>query len=297
MGIRPCSFAGGDEGASGVRGGIPIGGARASGRLSAFAGRPVRGRAAPPPAAPFDSMAAVRDLWALGEDSFRILLEPRLARLRRPASPVDRGSVPAEPLLPPSTAAAERVCPEAIAAPPARVWGALTRLMRGAGIHGLAALESPECRSCLDPHFRVAEPRLGDRVGEVLELVALDPGRALLWRSPGPIELLGHRLDRLWLAYRVCSPRRDWSRVIARARLEAAVSTRAVREHLLDALELALLGPQLEALRRLVEETRAAPPCTCTVHQAAAFVPAPAPIPAPGPEPQASLRGRRREAR
>ena len=155
-------------------------------------------------------------LWPVGEKSFDVLIAARPSRA--PGSPALRHlSETTGPRLtdptgarssprPPTDATIARqlvsrsIC---IGAPPTAVWPWLAQMMRGAGIYGWSKLETPECRSADTLIPDVGPPAVGDRVSDLLEVVAVEPGRALVWRCTRPLEIGRIAIEELELAYRL----------------------------------------------------------------------------------------------
>ena len=215
---------------------------------------------------------SLRDLWSIEPESFRALLEPSL-RWRSAHPPRgQKNPVSEDPLL--DRALPRHDCTscrcEAIRVDLPRAFLCAAQLMRGSGIYGLPELESAGLRSAsgLRP---APPPRAGDRVGSVFELAALEEGRALVWRTPGPIELLGHVIEALAVLYRVNPAGANWTRLTTCVRAYAPGLTPSVRSHLLAAVDIALIAPQVEAVRMLAERPACAAPSCSGVGQAAAF--------------------------
>ncbi len=202
---------------------------------------------------PRQAAGCLRMLWDIGEESFRTLVN---ARYR----PVPAGGVTdAERRLP--------MLGDALLAKPARVimraadideaadavWPWLAQMMRGGGIYGWSALETPRCRSADYPLDELAPPRVGDRVGDVLEVAIVDPPREIVWNAPAGLELLGFEVRALTIDYLLRPGPHGGCRLVARMSGCCERLTSQVRGYLCELVDFLLPWHQVETIRQLVE--------------------------------------------
>jgi hypothetical protein len=219
-------------------------------------------------------------LWDITEESFRTLLQ---ARFKRPPAP-DITDADVELVTDTSdfVPGADHVMTRTaeIAAPVEDVWPWLSQLMRGGGFYGWRLLEKPGCFSAeyLLPDLR--EPRVGDRVGGLLELAAVEPHRRLVWRARGPVRFLDATISVLNLSYLLASADGERTRLVIRTHGACVGTTRPIAHYVFEALDFILAAHQAVRLKNCVERTRSREPDTTATaggrarHQHGAFEPA-----------------------
>ena len=112
-----------------------------------------------------------------------------------------------------------------ICAPSGRVWRWLAQMMRGAGLYGWPALESANCRSADYLLQDLPPPRVGDRVGDIFALVAVEPQAELVWQTCNGLQVLGLPLKHLTLDYRLTPLESHGVRLTTRLRVFCPVLT------------------------------------------------------------------------
>jgi hypothetical protein len=195
----------------------------------------------------------LRTLWDIGEESFRTLVN---ARYR----PLPAGSVTAD----------ERQMPmlgDAVIAKPSRVsmrvaeierdahavWPWLAQMMRGGGIYGWPALETAGCRSADYLLDDLAPPRIGDRLGDVFEVVDVDDPWEIVWSAPAGVEVLGFRVRALTIDYLLRPGAPGGCRLLVRTRGSCERLTSQVRGYLCELVDFMLPAHQIETLRGHIE--------------------------------------------
>ncbi len=141
----------------------------------------------------------------------------------------------------------------AVFAPARTVWPWLAQMMRGAGMYGWPRLESDSCRSADCLLRELPPPQVGDRLGDVLELVTLDAQSELVWRARPGVGVLDFTIDDLTLDYQVCALGRKRSRLLARVRASCHLLTMQVCTHMVDVIDFALPYHQLLRIKELAE--------------------------------------------
>lgn len=214
-------------------------------------------------------------LWPIGEESFRVLVAARPARV----PPSDTKDIWGQKSLVESRLDADQAVTHAVQidAPSSDVWVWLSQMMRGGGMYGWPRLESLDCRSAEFLIDGIPPPREGDRVGEVFDLSGVSPNEGMIWRSRPGLTLLGFPVFELTVEYRLESLSSEQSCLSARTCIARRHSTALIRKHLLELLDCILSAHQLVHLKRLAEthglSARASGP-PATRHQAAGFFPA-----------------------
>jgi hypothetical protein len=227
-------------------------------------------------------VTALRTCWDIAESSFLTAIESSArSRSHATAVPVKTADntepMPCDELLP----RADRVMTwrVSIDAPPSRIWPWLCQMMRGGGMYGLEALESPAQHSSPRLLTDIPPPRKGDALGELLHVALVKPGAVIVWKSSSPLSLMNHRINELTLAYRVRDEPRGGRVLQARLRCRFDLTTQQVSRYLCRLIGLMLPASQLRRIKQLAEaggndmpEPAAASPCE--THQAIIFQPA-----------------------
>ncbi|MGH7163162.1 MAG: hypothetical protein ACREID_06745 [Planctomycetota bacterium] len=200
-------------------------------------------------------MAALHSLWSIGEVSFRVLVQARFRRqphgdLTDTDIELVAGDAPDEEAEDAVVRAVE------IHAPKEEVWPWLAQMMRGAGMYGWRLLEGVDCRSSDSLLAGVPPPRVGDRVGDVLEVFAVEPPRRIAWRSIGRIHCLGVNLRAVMLEYLVQPAAPGHARLIASTRIRWSGVTAPIARHVLEVVDFALAAHQLSRIRSCAEGHR-----------------------------------------
>jgi len=198
-------------------------------------------------------MAALHILWPLGERSFRVLVETGLWR-RAPREVIAVGSD--EPMLGDRWhGAAGHVATSAvaIARAPALVWPWLAQMMRGAGIQGWPRLETAQCRSADSLVAGLGTPRAGENLCEVLGIVEVEVGREIVWQSVAPLDVVGVRVERLTLDYRIDGGAAAACRLDARVRATLGSCPPSIANHVVDLIHAILPVQQLARIKRCAE--------------------------------------------
>jgi len=230
-----------------------------------------------------DVMCNLRTLWDISDESFRSLLEIQLAR-RHTALPGHDVSpnelisdMPGDELI----AAPNRVHmrAETINAPIPSVWPWLAQMMRGAGIYGWPRLESSRCASATCILSSTPPPRIGDRVGQLLELAEVDPPRAVVWQSCQPIIVLGLLICALTMSFQLHPIDDNRCRLVVRQRCRLNQQSVHLARRLSNLIHFLLPCSQIQRIKYHVEAriaSGAAAPCRLNSqqHQAAPFIPA-----------------------
>jgi hypothetical protein len=200
-------------------------------------------------------MLALHILWPLGEPSFRVLVETGLWR-RAPREVIAVGSD--EPMLGDRWhGAAGHVATSAvsIARSATLVWPWLAQMMRGAGIQGWPKLETVRCRSADYLVAGLGAPRAGESLCEVLGIVEVEAGREIVWQSLAPLDVIGVRLERLTLDYRIEGGAGTTAacRLTARVRATVGDCPPSIATHAVDLVHAILPGHQLARIKRCAE--------------------------------------------
>jgi len=201
------------------------------------------------------SIRRFHEFWPISDRSFRLVARAEMRRPLDVAARIDRGreDMPGDGLVPePDLVVTRRL---GIAAPLGHVWPWLVQVMRGGGMYGVPALESARCRSADHLLEGLPEAREGDRIGNLLVLAELVPGRATVWRSLGRMDLLDSVLRDLSLAYEIrpAGPTRTDLRI--RLRGVCWPPSPALASHLLRLIDRVLPCRQCERLRDLAERS------------------------------------------
>jgi hypothetical protein len=133
-----------------------------------------------------------------------------------------------------------------------QVWPWVVQLMRGGGIYGWPALESPDCASAGHLLKDVPMPRLGDQVHRAFILAALEPEREIVWAASEPLRILKQEISGLTINYLIEPIDARTTRLVARLRFTAPGMTDATAQRLASALELLLIRSQLTRLRECI---------------------------------------------
>jgi hypothetical protein len=194
----------------------------------------------------------LRSLWDVGEESFRTLINARFRRI--PSAGVTdeerRSPMLGDALIPRPGRVFMRVAD--IDRDADAVWPWLAQMMRGGGIYGWPVLETAECRSADYLLEKLVPPRIGDRVGDVLEVAQVDAPREIVWRAPVTLELLGFRVQALTIDY-LLKPRSSGSRLVVRTRSCCERLTSQICGFVCEVVEYMLPVFQTETIRRLAE--------------------------------------------
>lgn len=231
-----------------------------------------------------NAVAPLHTLWSISEVSFRVMVHGRFKR-QPPADLTDAdvqlvnegGGTPEvdESLM--------RAVD--IDAPAEQVWPWLAQMMRGAGIYGWRLLETPECVSAEYLVEGTPSPRAGDRVGDLLELAEVEPGRRLLWRCTGKTSCMGVNIRKMTLDYRLQPSSPTTSRLLAHTTVCCSGVTVPIARHTLEVIEFVLPAHQIARVRALAETTKSLASTGGLVrprhgsHQVAPFVPGAASAP------------------
>lgn len=200
-----------------------------------------------------DRLPGIHSLWNIGEESFRILLEARFKR--QPAPDITDADVEAVTDTGDFAPGAEQVQTRTItiAASPERVWPWLCQMMRGGGIYGWRLLEhaSSPSQEVLLPDLPA--PRVGERVGQLLELAVVEPLRRLTWRSVGPLKCLDATVSLLSLSYLLHSIGPQQTRLVIRTQGSCTGVTQPIAHYVFEALDFVLAAHQAIRLKNCVE--------------------------------------------
>jgi hypothetical protein len=202
-------------------------------------------------------MVALHLLWPLGEQSFRVLTETRLWR-RAPAGVVPLDSDDA--MLGDSwDREASHVSTHgiAIARSATLVWPWLAQMMRGAGIQGWPKLETARCRSADYLVAGLGAPRVGERLCDVLGIVAVNPGHEIVWQSLATLDVTGVPVERLTLDYRVDAIASGTCQMRVRLRASLGEHTPSMASHLVALIDAILPLHQLARIKGCSEATSA----------------------------------------
>lgn len=206
-------------------------------------------------------MSDLRTLWDISGESFRSLLETHLGR-RHVALPGEDVSpeeiaapMPGDDLIP----VPDRVQMRAtnIDVPARDAWPWLAQVMRGAGIYGWPRLESAACASADTIIGNIPPPRVGDRVGELFEIVMVDPQRAIVWRSCRPITVLGVTVRDITLSYALTETDDARSRLLARQRCLLDQNAERLVRQFSNLIHFLLPCSQLRSIKDHAEATAA----------------------------------------
>jgi hypothetical protein len=198
-------------------------------------------------------MASLSELWGLEEATLDALI------LRAPSPPETEGTRPSstpriamggDRLLAGTCRSATREVE--LPATPEEVWPWVMQLMRGAGIYGWPALESPDCRSAAHLIADIPLPRLGDQVHRAFILASLEPQREIVWAASEPLRILKQDISGLTINYLIERIDARTTRLIARLRFTAPGMTDATAQRLASALELLLIRSQLSRIRECI---------------------------------------------
>jgi hypothetical protein len=196
---------------------------------------------------------SLRNLWGIGQESFRTLISARY-RPRPAGGATDaerRKPMLGDPVLVRPTRVIMRAAD--IGREADDVWPWLAQMMRGGGIYGWPALETPRCRSADSLLDGLAPPRVGDRVGDLLEVAILDPPREIVWHAPAGLELLGFEVRALALDYLLRPGPSGGCRLLVRMSGCCERLTSQVRGYLCELIDFLLPWHQVETIRGLAE--------------------------------------------
>jgi hypothetical protein len=142
-----------------------------------------------------------------------------------------------------------------IARSAALVWPWLAQMMRGAGIQGWPKLETPRCRSADYLVAGLGAPRVGERLCDVLGIVAVEPGHEIVWQSLEPLHVTGVPVERLTLDYRLDAIATGTCQMRARLRASLGVQGPSIASHLVELIEAILPVHQLARIKECSEAT------------------------------------------
>jgi hypothetical protein len=196
---------------------------------------------------------SLRSIWDIGEESFRTLINARYRPVPAVNVTDDERSQPmlGDPLL--VVSMRRRMRAVDIAAGADAVWPWLAQMMRGGGIYGWPALETNRCRSADYLLEVLAPPRVGDRLGDVLQVADVEPNREIVWHAPAGFELLGFQVQALTVDYRIEPGAAGRCRLVARLGALCEQLTSQVRGYLGEVVDFLLPAFQLDTIRRHVE--------------------------------------------
>lgn len=202
-------------------------------------------------------MAELQNLWPISEVSFRVMVQARFKR--QPPADITEGDVRLVTSTGGFTEEADEHIVRAaqIDAPPEEVWPWLAQMMRGAGIYGWKLLETPDCSSADYLVADLPEARVGDRVGGMLELREVEPGKRVVWESTGRISCVGVNLRRLTLNYHIQPSGAAGSRLLAMTAVSCTGVTSPIARHTLEVIEFSLGAHQLARIRGAAVTNRA----------------------------------------
>ncbi|MHC4217388.1 MAG: hypothetical protein ACYSU7_02925 [Planctomycetota bacterium] len=205
------------------------------------------------PSSPGQPAGCLRAFWDIGEESFRTLISARYRSI--PAAGVSdaerRLRMLGDELLTRPTCVYTRVV--GIGLEPGAVWPWLAQMMRGGGVYGWPALETARCRSADYLLDGLAAPQVGDHLGDVLEVAAVDPPREIVWQAPEGLEILGFNLRALTLDYLLRPDDDGGCRLLVRMSGCCDRLTSQVRGYLCELVDFLLPAHQVETIQRLAE--------------------------------------------
>lgn len=225
-------------------------------------------------------MSDLRTLWDISDESFRALLETHLGRRYallpgEEVSPSELAApMPGDELIPSPDRMEMRATN--IDVPVHDAWPWLAQMMRGAGIYGWPRLESTACSSADMIICDIPPPRVGDRVGDLFELAAIDPPQTIVWRSCQHISVLGLTMRELSLSYRLTPITPARSRLLARQRCLLDQKADRLARRFSNLVHFLLPCSQLRCIKYHAEATAAmgtakTTPVNGSPHQAAPF--------------------------
>lgn len=206
-------------------------------------------------------MYQFHELWTIEESSFRAMIEAKRAACGRTSnistSRSTRGVTDAfrvmcgDGFVPQPNEICTLSIP--IDAPSDVVWRWLAQMMRGGGMYGWPALESASCRSSSRCLADLPPPLIGDRCGEVLEIVHVEHDREIVWQATAPIQVFDFVVESLTLDYLIEPIDESHSRLIVRKQCQCNSMTGQVRHYLCWIIEHALVIHQLKAVQSYAE--------------------------------------------
>ncbi len=198
-------------------------------------------------------MGCLHTLWDISEESFRTLVKARFRSSPGAVAAADQLKIQmlGDALVPGPTRTLMRATE--IDAPPDRVWPWLHQMMRGGGVYGWPALETPHCQSADYLLSNLPAPQIGDRIGDVLEVVRVNSPREIVWHALGDIELFGFRLTALTLDYLLDSAARGRCRLVVRIQGSCNHLTSQICSYLFEVLDFVLAASQLATLKDHIE--------------------------------------------
>lgn len=135
-------------------------------------------------------------------------------------------------------------------APPRAVWPWVAQIGRGAGYYSYDVLDNggrPSAEHLLD----IPPPALGDWNDQIGEVVAVEPGREIVWLTP-PARFLGANA-RMALGYTVLPGEGSSSRVVTLILARVEGRTARLAERVFAVIDYVMATEQLRGLKRRVE--------------------------------------------
>lgn len=143
------------------------------------------------------------------------------------------------------------------------VWKWLSQMMRGGGMYGWPELETSRCRSADRLLDDIPDPRVGDHVGECLELSCVAPGREVVWRNRRPLDLRGITITGMVLDYRLEPADSHGTRLLVREQCTIGQRSRRLLQYAAHTIDFLLPAHQLRTIKHYAERenTDEPPPC------------------------------------